>query len=272
MQYRRVGPAWFGVLAVATAGLLGACPVRAQTHPALPAASQGAKAPLQIPAGTILSVRLDDTIAAKSAQVSQVISGHIMQDVPLSKSAKIPKRAKVMGKIVGVIRPGGGEGGSVSLRFDQIEIHHQRIALVTNLWALASVAEVREAQIPETGPDRGTPQEWATTRQVGGDEVYGVGGPVTDRNSERVGKGVYDGVLVHVRAQPESPCRGGSGEDDRLQALWVFSSDACGVYGLAGVSIAHAGRTDPKGEIQLKAEHGELKVSAGTGMLLRVIG
>jgi hypothetical protein len=100
---------------------------------------------------------------------------------------------------------------------------------------------------------------------------YGVGGPVTDSSGQTVGKGVFDGVLVHVRAQEGTKCRGALDAEDRLQALWVFSADACGVYGMNGVTIAHAGRTEPMGEIVLAAEKGEIKVRGGSGMLLRVI-
>jgi hypothetical protein len=145
------------------------------------------------------------------------------------------------------------------------------IPIVASLRALAGFMEVQSAQTPEFTPGFGTPYLWATTRQIGGDEVYGVGGPVTNQSSERIGKGVYGGVLVHVRAQPEFWCRGPLDSEDRLQALWVFSSDACGVYGIPGVNIAHAGRTEPLGEIILVADQADLLIRGASGMLLRVV-
>jgi hypothetical protein len=144
------------------------------------------------------------------------------------------------------------------------------MAIVTDMRALASLMEVEFAQIPETSLGFGTPYVWATTHQIGGDVKYGVGGPVTDSSSRTVGEGVFDGVLVHVRAQAGTKCRGALDEEDRLQALWLFSADACGVYGIDGVTIAHAGRTEPVGEIVLAAESGDIKVRGGSGMLLRV--
>jgi hypothetical protein len=38
------------------------------------------------------------------------------------------------------------------------------------------------------------------------------------------------------------------------------------------LTIVHAGRTDPLGQITLASSRGKLNVPSGTGMLLRVIG
>jgi hypothetical protein len=194
-----------------------------------------------------------------------------MQDVPLPGSGKIPEGSKVIGTILSVSRAGNSGAGQITFQFAQIEIHHRRAAMVTNLRAFASPMEVQFAQIPETTPGFGTPYAWATTDQIGGDIKYGVGGPVTDRGSQVVGEGTYDGVLVHVKAQPESACRGDLNGNHDLQALWVFSADSCGVYGMAGARIVHAGRNAPMGEITLSAESGDVNVRSGSGMLLRVI-
>lgn len=131
--------------------------------------------------------------------------------------------------------------------------------------------DVAFAETPEMTPGFGDPYVWSTTDLIGGGVKYGAGGPVTDQRGEVIGKGTLDGVLVHLQSQPSAGCRGALGED-RPQALWVFSAAACGVYGMTGVHIVHAGRTDPVGEIILAAENRKLNLPAGTAMLLRVIG
>jgi hypothetical protein len=224
-----------------------------------------------IPVGTILPARLNHGLSSKSVQPGQVVTARIMQAVPLPNQESIPEGAKVLGTIVSVERAGNGTKGKITIRFDTLAIHQRKIPIVASLRALAGFMEIQSAQTPEFTPGFGTPYVWATTRQIGGDEVYGVGGPVTNQSSERIGKGVYGGVLVHVRAQPEFRCRGPLDSEDRLQALWVFSSDACGVYGIPGVNIAHAGRTEPLGEIILVADQADLLIRGASGMLLRVV-
>jgi len=256
--------------ALLLAQCLGIRPTGAQNPNPVSTTAKAQKS-LKIPVGTVLPVRLNHGFSSKSATEGREITGRIMQDVPLANQQKIPEGAKVLGTIVSVVKGGPNGNGRIAFRFDTLEIHHHQVPLVTNLRAIAGFMEVQFAQTPETSPGFGTPTTWVTTRQIGGDEVYGVGGPVTDQSNNHVGKGVFGGVLAHVRAQPGSKCRGPMDNEDRLQALWVFSSDACGVYGMEGVTIAHAGRTEPLGEIVLEAEHGDVLVSGASGMLLRVI-
>ncbi len=226
---------------------------------------------LDIPAGTVLPVRLNHGLSSKTSVAGHVITGRVMQDVPLPNNQKIPAGAKVLGTVLSVQRAANGTDGTISLRFDSLEIHHHQIPVVTSLRALAGFMEVQAAQTPEFTTGYGTPYIWADTRQIGGDEVYGVGGPVTDQWNQPVGRAVFGGVLVHLRAQPESKCRGDLDAEDRLQALWVFSSDACGVYGILGVTIAHAGRNDPTGEVVLTAPKKDVLVRGASAMLLCVI-
>jgi hypothetical protein len=246
--------------------------LRAQTRTfdADPRGSVGRNS-IQIPAGTILPVRLNQGFSSKSTRLGQQLTGRIMQDVPLPGSGKIPEGSKVIGTILSVSAAGRNNAGKITIQFAQIEIRHRIAAMVTNLRAIASPVEVQFAQIPETTPGFGTPYAWATTDLIGGDIKYGAGAPVTDRGSQVVGEGTYEGVLVHVRAQPQSACRGELDGNDDLQALWVFSADSCGVYGMSGIRIAHAGRTEPLGEIVISADRGNVNVRGGSGMLLRVV-
>jgi hypothetical protein len=143
------------------------------------------------------------------------------------------------------------------------------VPITTNLRALASILEVNSAQIPQYD-DRGSSSYVNTTWQIGGETVYRGGGHVMDGKMV-VGEPVNDeGVLGWVRANPEGNCRGMIDGNNQLQALWLFSSDACGVYGYRQVKIEHAGRTSPMGEITLSSERGEINIRGGSGMLLRV--
>ena len=241
--------------------------------PTRPFVSQNNKGPgPTIPPGTILAVRLNSTLSRAKAQPAQVITVRLMQDVPLPNGAKIRAGSSVAGRIEFVTRASTTANAQLSLQFDTLVFSHQASHITTNLRAIANVLDVQEAQIPKFGMGEGEVWNWRTIVLIGGDTVYGVGGPVTAVESphEVVGKGLTSGVLVHVRAKPGTQCRGALAGDDSLQALWVFSSDACGVYGFDHLHIAHAGRTAPAGVVSLVSDQGELKIPAGTGLLLRI--
>jgi hypothetical protein len=224
-----------------------------------------------LPVGLILPVTLAQTISVERAQAGQPIEARIMQDVPLTLHDKIPAKSRISGAIVSVMKAADEHGAELSLRFDKIEINKDRIPTLSSLRVMASREAVRQAQTPLTGADGGTPTGWADTVQIGGDIRFGDSGKVRSRFKQTVGKGITGGVLVHVNARPGTDCDGPVNGDDRLQALWVFSSDACGVYGMSKVEIAHSGKTDPVGVITLKFEKADAKLDAGTAMLLRVV-
>ena len=229
---------------------------------------------IAIPSGTILPIRLNSTISSATCKPGQVITGRIMQNVLLASGGKIREGSKIIGHIVEVTPEAAGAQARVSFQFEKVVFSNQTITILTNLRAIAGFMEVRDAQTPTTAPGEGDNFYWLTTVQVGGDVVYGVGGPVTtaENSDQVVGKASTDGVLGPVREKEGTKCRGAVDGNSFPQSLWVFSSDACGAYGLEHVSIAHAGRTDPTGIIVLTSNSGKLKIAAGTGMLLRVTG
>ena len=232
----------------------------------LPAA---AWAQIAIPAGTVLPAELATSLNSDKSKPGQEISARIMQDVPLP-IGKIPAGARVVGHVVNVMPARNGSSTEISLRFDALRVSHRSVPIITSLRAWASMREVEYAQIPSTGTDRGTPFAWMTTHQIGGEAVYGQGGPVT-RGSSFVGQAAPGGVLVHISARPGSMCSDEAGDTDSPQALWLFSSDACALYGLPDLEITHAGRTNPVGEVKIASTHGRLHIRGGSGLLLQVI-
>lgn len=222
----------------------------------------------QIPPGTILPVQLNTTLRSDTTRPGTLVKARIMQDVPLQLHSKIHAGAVVTGHVTNVVRGGRGEPAEISVRFDSLKEGKRTKTLTTDLRALASPLDVDQAQIPDAGPDRGTSEYDWVTEQIGGETVYH--GSVVTNGSQVVGHYVHDGVLVNVSANPESRCRGPVEGNDRAQALWLFASNACGVYDVRNVRIQHAGRTNPVGEIRLVADHGAVKILAGSGMLLRV--
>jgi hypothetical protein len=229
------------------------------------------RAESRLPAGIILPVRLNNSISSKKAKPGQEVTARIMQNVPLPDRGRIRAGARVVGYIVSAEASADSCGARVSLKFDSLVVSGKTVPISVSLRAIASPMEVEDAQLPDWGADRGTSATAYTTVQVGGDVVYRGGGHVM-HGGIVVGEPVYDGVLVRVTANSGEPCRGAVNGDKSPQALWIFSSDACGLYGFAGVRIVQAGRTDPGGEITLAANRGELLIRSGTGMLLSSLG
>jgi len=220
-----------------------------------------------IPPGTILPIRLNSSLSSSKIQPGQIITARIMQDVPLANGGKIREGSKVIGHVVDVSTLSDANTEQISLQFDKLISSGQTIPVKTNLRAVAGFVAVLEANT-FTGPGSAP----ISTERVGGDVAYTSGGVVTASDGAVVGKSVKDGVLDQVSAGSRQgrECRGVVDGNDSPQAMWVFSSDSCGTYGLSQIRVAHVGRTEPVGVIVLVSEKGQLKLPAGAGMLLRV--
>ena len=215
-----------------------------------------------LPAGTLLPVTLNRGLSARKLRAGQIIPMRLMQSVP---GTRIHRGAKVLATVVRVGTLPGGEA-QLTLRFDSIESHGQKIPIRANLRALASPLEVEEAKIPEEMSSRGlTPETW-DTQQIGGDQVYRGGGPVTE-DGHKVGKPGAYGAVDMPQAAAGMKCRGTLGPS-HPQAMWLFSADACGVYGYPHVVIRQAGRSS--GTVVLASTRGKLNLGGGSALLLRV--
>jgi hypothetical protein len=217
----------------------------------------------EIPAGIALPMTLTSTLHVRKFKSGQPITGRIEQDVPLPSGARIRAGSRVNGR---ALQAGTNSDGSSYIRivFDQVRANGRDIPVATSLRALASWWAVQNAGLPTRSPVRGeSPATW-TTVQVGDDVVYRGGGHVMHGDAV-VGDPVHRGVLAELTSEPESGCATGSGH--RRLALWVFASSACGAYGFDDLNIAHAGNTNPMGEIVLRSNK-NLNIRAGSGMLL----
>jgi hypothetical protein len=219
-----------------------------------------------VPRGTILPAELNSSLNSRKSRVGEVITARIMQDVPLASGSTIHAGAKLIGHVMAVKPASAGTNAEISVRFETLVTGGRSIPVVTDLRAMATMMDISEAQVPDQGPDRGTSEYNWVTEQIGG-EFRGDG--VIAHGDNVVGYAAPNGVLVRVSSEPGTRCRGEE-DGDRLQATWVFSSNACGLYGFPEITLAHAGRTNPVGEFTLVANRGNVSVKGGSGMLLRV--
>jgi hypothetical protein len=219
----------------------------------------------EIPAGTVLPVMLNSTLDAGRNQPGWMITGKIMQAVPLPDGSAIPKGSRVIGHVVAASAASAGSASHLTIQFDRIIAYGRTIPIAAHLRALASMNQVFEAKIPTNAwDDYGTsPSDWNTV-QVGGAGVYRGNGQVVS-GDQVVGHATdYGAVTGRLVAAPKAGC-GGS---DQEQALWIFSPWACGTYGFSDLKIAHAGKTEPIGQIEFESSR-DVHVLGGSGWLLK---
>lgn len=221
----------------------------------------------EIPSGTALPVMLNSTLDAKKDKPGQGIEGKIMQDVSLPDGTKIGRDSRVTGHIIEVKRPSNGAGSSMTLKFDQVEDHGKTFHLTGAVRTLASMEAVYQAQLPLNADAQYIGEDSWTTAQIGGEKVDRAGRRLIASDGV-VGKATADGsVIAKLRPAPGCPA---SDADGREQALWIFSTTACGVYGLPDVKLAQGGRTPPSGQIELQSTK-DLEIRGGSGWLLLTI-
>jgi hypothetical protein len=218
-----------------------------------------------IPAGTALPVALNSTLDAKKDKPGQKIEARLMQDVPLPSGDKIKAGARVTGHIVAVSKTAGG-GSRMVLTFDQLTADGRTIPLVLSVRAIADSNSVYQAEVPINADSNYTTQNVWVMRQVGGD-IVNRGRGLVGSNDEIVGR--YDGApWGKLTTAVEGDCSSADGNGIE-QALWVFSTSACGLYGLEGMKLVQDGRTAPAGQIVLESPK-NLHIGGGSGWFLLV--
>jgi hypothetical protein len=225
----------------------------------------------QIPPGTLFPVQLDHTIRAATAKAGEPVTAKLMQDVSLAPGERLPYGTRIQGRVSEARAASAGAPARLVLVFDTVRVNGRNLAVHTSLRALASPSDVFQAELPTNMVDDygSTIHDWNTT-QVGGQGVYRGDGIVMS-GPDVVGKASSVGeVYAKPIASPRSPCARDTATD-REQSFWIFSTDACGLYGYESfVKLLHAGRTDPAGTIVLEGP-GKLEIRGGSGLLLTVL-
>jgi len=223
----------------------------------------------EIPVGTVVPVMLSSGLNAKEDEPGKKIKGSVMQEVSLPDGDKIKERSGITGHVVRTVQQ-GPSGSSIVIRFDAIESSQRTIPLTASLLAVASASNVDHAQSPINSSSNSEPSTQWVTRQVGGDIVRRGWGKAGS-SSGVVGRWVGGtSVVIKLTPNAEAGCPSGPGYD-REQAVWAFSSAACGTYGLTNVKIASSGSATPLGEVVLQSTKNIL-MRGGSGWLLIVVG
>ncbi len=215
-----------------------------------------------LPAGTALPVMLNSSLDRHSKPGAK-IEGRLMQEVLLPSNAKIKKGSRVSGHVVSVeTAPGASR---ITVAFDTLQDEKQTIPLRVNLRALAATESVFNAKTPIDAISTYESSYGWTTKQVGGDVVFRGRGYIASPQG-KVGR--YNGDGAWGQLTPAGDCLATDTNHDE-QALWVFSTTACGTYGLENVKVAHTGDSPPLGQITLESPK-DILVRGGSGWLLLV--
>ena len=218
-----------------------------------------------LPPGTSLPVQLSSALNAKNVKPGQKIEGKLMQEVNLGEQVKMKSGAHVAGHIISATKPGAG-GSRITLQFDSIEDDGRTVPLHVALRALASSQSVFDAGLPVGAASTYESSTSWTTRQVGGEVVFRGRGYVANGDGK---VGVWNGSGVWGKLPAAGDCPAADTADPQ-QALWIFSTSACGAYGFERTKVDQAGYTAPLGQIVLSSTK-NIDVRGGSGWLLVVL-
>jgi hypothetical protein len=223
----------------------------------------------QIPGGTLLPAMLDDTVDSDKSRPGEAISAKLRQDVPLPGGGKIKRESKITGHVVAVTAASDGNPYQISVKFEQIEVNKRPVTISVGLRAFATMELVAQSRQPANANGGNGTSVWdLNLSQIGGQIAYN-GQKVVMWKGQVVGRIPQPGAVLAVpMANPEFGCAG-PGANTFEQAFWVFSTNACGIYGNNDMTVVGGiGGTSP-GQIGFKSAK-KITVSGGSGWLLQV--
>lgn len=214
-----------------------------------------------LPPWTALPIMLNSSLNSKDNKPGEKIEGKLMQEVLLPSNSKIKSGSHVSGHVVSV--EGSGAVSRITLTFDALQDQGHTIPLNVSLRAMAASENVFQAKTPIDAMSTYESSYGWTTKQVGGDVVFRGRGYIASPQG-KVGR--WNGTGAWGKLTPAGDCLA-TDSNDQEQALWVFSTTACGVYGFENLKVAHAGSTAPLGQITLESTK-DILIRGGSGWLL----
>ncbi len=134
-----------GLVVAVSLGMFYACSTTPSNAPETPAASEPVKAiesaikPITIPAGTVVSVSLGETLGSKTSHAGDRFTGTVAAPVEVDGKMVIPAGAAVSGTVTEAKAAGRFKGGAVlALRLDSITIKGHEHPVKTSMFAEAS--------------------------------------------------------------------------------------------------------------------------------------
>jgi hypothetical protein len=92
--------------------------------------------PIVIPAGKVITVRLNEPLSSKGSQEGQSFSGSVAEPVEVNSETVIPRGAAAHGTVVAAKAMGHFKGGALlSLRLNSVTIKGERRAVESSVWS-----------------------------------------------------------------------------------------------------------------------------------------
>ena len=224
---------------------------------------------LPLPAGTAIPVTFPHAFDATKLKVGDALTVKTNQVILTSGGERIRSGSQLTGSVVEIhASVASTDPSELAIRFDALHVGDQVFPVHVALRALASFVDSYSAHSPAI--DNGYPDN-SVYRQVGGDYFY-QGDVVYSNDWDEVGKSTHDGVFVKLEHVEQTKSRNHVVCDstDNVQSVGVFASNACGVYGFAGLTVDDAG-ADNSGIIRFRSTRHAVRIASGSTALLQVI-
>jgi len=231
------------------------------------AAAQSPQPASSLPAGTAIPVHFPHALDAANLKVGDAVVVKTDQTILGAGGLRIPRGSQLVGSVVEV-QPLASNHSELAVKFDSLRVRGRSIPIHVALRALASFVDSYGTRSPVV--DNGYPES-SVYRLVGGDYFY-PGDVVYSNEWDKVGKSTRDGVMVKLEGRELSGSRNhvSCESTDTVQAVGVFASGACGVYGFTDITVAASGAGD-SGAIRFSSSKHTLKIPRESSALLQVV-